>query len=809
MIEDKLNKNFKQAIAKSFHFAKVTGSRQVMPLHILLALIKQKGTIANEILRNKSIEGKILNILQKNKSSQAIKKIPTLSLSSENILLRAIKTAYELQHPYVGTEHLFYALLSERNNELNQILSKSLNKKQMSSQIKARFKGTSRFPEIRDMFNFMPQDGLIEPNTMDMGASKSLLQYFSVDLTDPKNQGKFMPLIGREKEIAHLTQILCRKNKNNPLLLGEPGVGKTAIVEGLAQKITEGNVPEILLDKTIVSLDLGSLVAGTMYRGDFESRVKQILEEIKNSPNLILFIDEIHNITGAGSAHGSMDAANLFKPLLARGDLRCIGATTDQEYKKNFTKDAALARRFQPLQVNEPNAEETLQILKGLKECYEEFHQIRISSKAISTAIELSTHYVPHRFQPDKSLDLIDEACAMLKIKSKSSNEKIKKIKLVEKLIADLEKQKEQSILEENYHQAINIKSKILEARKKMAQIKDAKTSINDYPHLNDNHVKQILAQKLDIDLDKISLTGQSNLADINKRISNHIIGQDKAVEKVVQTLKRSYSGIKSEKKPLASFIFAGPSGVGKTYLTEILAKELFSGKNNLIRLDMSEFDQQFNVSKLIGAPAGYIGYQEENKFTDQVKKKPHSIILFDEMEKAHKNVYNLLLQILDNGQITDAAGQIVSFRHTIIIMTSNLGNTAKKDSIGFGSDKNQQDKNQVTTDIKKFFSAEFINRIDDILVFNSLDLQNLEKIATIQVDKLKSNIRTLGKDLNVHNLIYNYLAKNCLQLSPNARALIKLIEEKIAGPISERIILNPAQTKIEVTIKDNKININ
>ena len=361
MLEDKLGNNFKKAIIKSFQLAKSTSCEQVLPCHLLLSLLKQKGTIANEILKNKSLETRILNVLAKYKKENTVRSVPKLALSSEQIIMRAIKTAYELKHPFVGTDHLLYSIISHNNDDLKNILDKAINKNSISNQIKARFKGTSRFPEIKDMFNFLQSDNIADANLMNIEQANKggLLNYFSEDLTDPNNQGKFMPLIGREKEISQLIQILCRKNKNNPLLLGEPGVGKTALVEGLAQKIHQGDIPEVLLDKKIIALDLGSLVAGTMYRGDFESRVKQILDEIKADPNIILFIDEIHTITGAGSAHGSLDAANMFKPLLARGDLRCIGATTGQDYKKSFTKDAALARRFQPLTLPEPTDQET------------------------------------------------------------------------------------------------------------------------------------------------------------------------------------------------------------------------------------------------------------------------------------------------------------------------------------------------------------------------------------------------------------------------------------------------------------------
>jgi len=808
MLEDKLDNNFKKIIAKSFHLAKITSCQHVLPAHILLAMLKQKGTLANEILKNKSLENKILNLLAQYKSKQPIRKMPQLSLSSEQIILRAVKTAYELKHPFVGTEHLFYSIISGQTDDLKNILDKNINKKQIKHHITARFKGTSRFPEIRDMFNFFPSDNLAEVPLMEFDNKTGLLSYFSTDLTDSKNQSNFMPLIGREKEISQLIQILCRKNKNNPLLLGEPGVGKTALVEGLAQKIVSGQVPEILFDKKIIALDIGSLVAGTMYRGDFEARVKQILEEIKDDPNIILFIDEIHNITGAGSASGSLDAANLFKPLLARGELKCIGATTDQEYKKSFTRDAALARRFQALHLSEPTKQETIEILQGLKSCYENFHQIQINDQALITAIDLSNQYVPERFQPDKSLDLIDEASARLRINNKKINEKLKKIKAIEKQLSSLEHQKEKAILGEKYHQAINIRDQIHSIKKQLKEIQNRQLNLSDYPQLGPENIQQILAQKLDLDLTQINLSGTGNLTDLAERIQQKVIGQNQAITQITQILKRAYTGLQTNKRPLGSFIFTGSSGVGKTYLAEILTQEIFAGKNNLIRLDMSEFTEQFNASKLIGAPAGYVGYQEENKFTDQVKKKPHSIILLDEIEKAHSNIFNLLLQILDNGQITDAAGQLISFRQTIIIMTSNLGNKGDQKSLGFGADGKQEDQKQILSEVKKFFSPEFINRLDEILVFNNLGLKNLEKIAIIELDKIKTQLKDLKKELIISPQISKHLAKQCCLTSTNARNLLKLLEEKIIGPISEILIKNPSKNQIAIDVQNRKINI-
>ncbi|MFZ5365245.1 MAG: AAA family ATPase [Patescibacteria group bacterium] len=810
MLEDKLGKHFKQTIIKSFQLAKLTGCDSVLPCHLLLAMLKQKGNLASELLRHKHLETELMELLQKKRRSRPLRQIPTLSLASEQIIVKAVKTAFELNHPYVGTDHLFFSLIQNQPDDLKRLLDKKIELKKIQTQIKARFKGTSRFPEIRDMFNMPPQDEMGDFGTLNAVSRKhDLLEYFAEDLTDPEKQSNFMPLIGRQNEIAQLIQILCRKNKNNPLLLGDPGVGKTAIVEGLAQKIYHGLVPDILLDKKIMSLDMGSLVAGTMYRGDFEARVKQILEEIKSNPNIILFIDEIHQLTGAGSANGSLDAANMFKPLLARGELRCIGATTAAEYKKSFAKDSALARRFQPMIVAEPSKEETFAILRGLRNCYEEFHQIQISDNALSAAIELSDHYLAERFQPDKSLDILDEAASRLKIDNIQMTGRVKKIREIEKIISEMQKKKEAAVRTEDYNQAINIAEEMKREHKKLNNLKNEKPDEAHRPILDETHLRKVLAQKLNIDISQVSLSANSGLINLAEKLNRQVIGQEFPVEKITAALKRSYSGLRNPKRPLASFIFAGPSGVGKTFLAQTLAELLFSGKNNLIRLDMSEFNQQFNISKLIGAPAGYIGYQEENKFTDQIKKMPHSIILFDEIEKAHRDVYNLLLQILDNGQITDASGQVASFRHAIIIMTSNLGNTRKNTSIGFGAPTATDQQAEIMSEIKKFFSPELIGRLDEILVFNSLDLQNLKKIATIEIDKLKYNLEKLGKKLAVQDLVLDRLADECFKSGANARGLIKLIEEKIIGPVSEKLILNPHLPEIKIDIAEDKININ
>jgi len=446
--------------------------------------------------------------------------------------------------------------------------------------------------------------------------------------------------------------------------------------------------------------------------------------------------------------------------------------------------------------------------LQGLKNCYEEYHQIKIDDNAIISAIDLSNRYIPERFQPDKALDLIDEAAAKLKISNSKINSKIKKLKIIENQIKSLEKQKEKAILNENYHLAIKIRDKALELQKKLQTAKNIDIKPEYYPILTNRHIQQIIAQKFDLESSQISAWGHQNIDDISVRLAQKIIGQDQIINKVSQVIKRANAGLQNHKRPLASFIFAGSSGVGKTYLTEILSEELFAGKNNLIRLDMSEFTEQFNMSKLIGAPAGYVGYQEENKFTDQVKKKPHSIILFDEIEKAHKNIYNLFLQILDNGQITDASGQIINFRQTILIMTTNLGNIGDQKAIGFGDSTVQENEKNVQSEIKKYFSPEFLNRLDEIIVFNTLDLKNLEKIATIELDKLKNQLQSLRKELNISPQIPKYLANACSKTSINARTLIKLTEEKIIGPLSETLIKNPEKKQILIEIENEQINI-
>lgn len=628
-------------------------------------------------------------------------------------------------------------------------------------------------------------------------------------------------MIGRATEIERIIQILSRRTKNNPILLGDAGVGKTAIVEGLAKKIMNGEVPDVLINKKILTLDLGTVLSGTMYRGEFESRIKQIIDEVKRDPNILLFVDEFHTIIGAGAAAGAMDAANLFKPELARGNLRMIGATTLEEYKKHIESDPALERRFQPVIIEEASLDETYKILEGIKENYEKYHQVKILPNALKAAVELSNRYLQDKLLPDKAIDLIDEAAAGLKVAQKK-NTALREIIKLERELKQIQQEKEKTVLEENFNQALELRKKEDEILKKLKKSKDKEKGEKKevYGVITKKEIAEIVSKITQIPLTELLVEEKARLLNLEERLAKKIIGQDEALKIIADSIRRSRVGVTDPKRPLASFIFLGPSGVGKTETAKVLATEIFEDEHALVRIDMSEFAESFNVSKLIGAPAGYVGYKEGAKLTDAVKRKPYSVVLFDEVEKAHPEVFNLLLPILEDGQLTDAVGKKVNFKNTIIIMTSNIGlrEFNEQAEIGFNvetpsaKEKAEKDynnlKEKITEQLNDFFRPEFLNRIDKVIIYKPLDSQAALAIAKLQLEELKSRVAEQGYELKISDKIAALIVKLGFSPKEGARTIRKTIQEYLESPLAKEILeekFKPGGT-IRIGVRGEKI---
>lgn len=815
----------KKALKNAYMCALKNKNKQIEIEHILLAIIKEKGSIGSEILGQVKIQTDTIekNLAGGNEPSQRIL-MPQLSSVSKKAIERASLIASANEHQYVGTEHLLFGIIEVNDPKIIEIFKdQKILPKDIKNKIKLVLKSTSNFPEISNTLNSLPQRGDdIDLERYAMRThKKSLLDFFAIHLTDKKIQKNIDPVIGRESEIDRIIQILCRRTKNNPLLLGDPGVGKTAIVEGLAKKISLGDVPEILMNKKIYTLDLGLLIAGSSFRGEFEQRLKQIIQEVKTDQNIILFIDEIHNIVGAGAAAGSMDAANILKPSLARGEIRCIGATTMEEYKKHIENDPAFERRFQSIIVNEPTAEKTIEILSGIKSHYEKFHQVEITDEAIRAAVYLAQRYFQEKFFPDKAIDLIDEAASGVKVRAKIQIHQAQ-IRELEKESAKTSEEKKRAVISEDYDTALGLRQKEEEITKKIEDIKkkNLHKKIIITSRITDIEIKEIISKITNIPLKELDLEKRKELLHLEDRLGEKIIGQEEAVKIVSEYMRRAWAGINDVDRPIGSFIFLGPSGVGKTELAKTLAHTVFNDPKALIRIDMSEFSESFNISKLIGSPAGYIGYKDATNLTDRVRRKPHSVVLFDEIEKAHPQIFNLLLQILEDGNITDASGKTVNFKNTIIIMTSNIGSDIfnKKGALGFNSRndkeaeraKNEFDdtKKLVMEKLSKFFRIEFLNRIDKVIVFKPLTKQSIEKIADINLAKLGKKLEAKGISMPYGQDIIEYIGKTSYAPNVGARAIRKNILELIENAIAEKILSGDAMRKkyISLTLNKNKI---
>lgn len=695
----------------------------------------------------------------------------------------AVREANRLEQNYVGTEHMLAGILEEGSGMAVQILEDMDIDPDLVSQ------------RLSELMN----DPAVEGGDAVAVKNGSDLSQFGRDLNEWAKKGKIDPVIGREKEISRVIQILSRRTKNNPVLIGAPGVGKTAIAEGLAQRIINGNVPDSLLDKRIFSLDLASIVAGTKYRGEFEERIKRILDVIEQDDTIILFIDEIHQLIGAGAVEGAMDAANILKPALARGDLQCIGATTIDEYKKHFEKDAALARRFQPVLVGEPTEDDAMAILFGLRDRYEAFHKARITDDAVRAAVKLSARYISDRYLPDKAIDVMDEAAARVRMKVYAPSHELQDL---EQKLADINKEKEAALAGEDFEKCASLRdagkkvsSEISALQKEKKQHDDEKLVVTE------NDIADVVSMWTGVPVQQITETESQRLLHLEEELHKRVISQDDAVTAVAKAVRRARAGLKDANRPIGSFLFLGPSGVGKTELARTLATQLFGSADNMIRIDMSEFMEKYSVSRLVGAPPGYVGYEEGGELTDAVREKPYSVILFDEVEKASSDFFNLLLQVLDEGRLTDSKGRTVDFRNTVIIMTSNLGASHLKPSgpvMGFStggdSAKDREAsfevaKKEIMADVKRFFRPEFLNRIDEIIVFKPLEQKDLRQIVDILLQDLTKRLGEKGVAMDWTTAADDVLVQEGTDFAYGARPLKRAIQKLVEDPISEMLL--------------------
>ena len=796
-----------KAIEIANDIAMELGHKYIGTEHILYGLCKEGTGIASKVLENQNITDE--DILQEIEmligTGEAIDDREALGFTprSKRVIENAFIEARKLGSEYIGTEHLLIGIMREGDSVAVRIM--------MDLGIDPR----KLYNEIVKVINEDEADTnsnkATDKNSGSFNSTPTLNQFGS-DLTKQAREGKLDPVIGRKTEIDRVIQILSRRTKNNPCLIGEPGVGKTAVVEGLAEKIVADDVPEMLKNKRVVTLDISGMVAGAKYRGDFEERIKKCLAEVKKAGDVILFIDEIHTIVGAGSAEGAVDAANILKPLLARGEVQVIGATTLNEYRKYIEKDSALERRFSPVQVGEPTNEETIKILEGLRDKYEAHHNVKITEEAIKAAVELSVRYINDRFLPDKAIDLIDEAASRVKMKTYTMPDSIKEL---EEKIESINREKEEAIRVQDFEKAATLRDKVnaekekLEKEKKKWQSKNSKNVMS----LTEEDIAEVIASWTGIPVNKITQDENEKLKHLEETLHKRVIGQNEAVEAVSKAIRRGRVGLKDPNRPIGSFLFLGPTGVGKTELSKALAEALFGNESAMIRVDMSEYMEPHSVAKLIGSPPGYVGYDEGGQLTEKIRRKPYSVILFDEIEKAHPDVMNMLLQILDDGRLTDAQGRTVNFKNTVIIMTSNVGARAitDKNVLGFsnntGDGKQEQEKEyetikkDVMAELKKQFRPEFINRIDDIIVFHKLTDDDIGKIIEIMLKQVKERLSEQEYDVEIDKSVKDLVAKKGIDANygarPLKRAIQGIVEDKIAEAILDGKIIPHKKAKI------------
>ncbi len=754
--------------------------------HILYGLAKEGEGIASKVLLNKGVTSE--KVLKETKEmlgyGKEIKQSLGFTPRSKRVLENAFLEAKRIGYNYIGTEHLLLALMKEGDSIAIKIIL------ELNVEISQIYNEVAKVINEEEIDNEINKD--ISKSKLKSQQTTTLNQ-FGEDITEKAEDGKFDNIIGREKEVERMIEILSRRTKNNPCLIGEPGVGKTAIVEGLAEKITSGDVPQNLKEKRIISIDISGMVAGTKYRGDFEERIKKALAEVRKAGDIILFIDEIHTIVGAGAAEGAIDAANILKPLLARGEIQLIGATTVEEYRKYIEKDSALERRFSPIQVDEPTEAETIEILKGIRDKYEAHHNVKITDDAIKSAVILSKRYITDRFLPDKAIDLIDEASSKIRIKKYIEPDEIKKL---QEELEKIEKDKEDAIYNQEFENAAKLRDKEREVKIKLSQSSSEweKYKIRDIVEVKEENIAEVISKWTGIPVQRLNEDDNEKIKNLERNLHKRVIGQNEAVEAVAKAIRRGRIGLKDPKRPIGSFLFLGPTGVGKTELCKALAENLFDNEDNMIRLDMSEYMEPHSVSKIIGAPPGYVGFDEGGQLTEKVKRKPYSLILFDEIEKAHSDVMNLLLQILEDGRLTDAQGRKVNFKNTIIIMTSNIGARYITDrkNLGFGSgEKREYDesKNEIIKELKKEFRPELINRIDEIIVFHKLENSEIIDIAKIMLKQIEKRLEEKKYFVKIDDSVAEIIANSEIDKNYGARPLRRKIQELVEDRLSEEIL--------------------
>ncbi|HPN30831.1 MAG TPA: ATP-dependent Clp protease ATP-binding subunit [bacterium] len=785
--------------------------------HILLGLLKLGSGVAVEALTelNYSLDDvrEEVETLLKNSENNAASKPADVSGElkytprAKHVMELAFKTARELGHPYIGTEHLLLALLQEGQGvAAKALIDMGIELEQLHHKVMEILGGMANAAAGKSSIPNQPQ----ESSQSSQSKKKTAIDVFSRDLTQMAKEGKLDPVIGRDKEIDRIIQILSRRTKNNPVLIGEPGVGKSAVVEGLAQRIINGNVPEFLAGKKLVSLDMAAIVAGTKYRGEFEQRLKMIINEAVTSKKVILFIDELHTIIGAGGAEGSLDAANMLKQPLSRGELQCVGATTIDDYRKYVERDSAIERRFQTIMINEPSSEDTVKILSGLRDKYEAHHKITISDSAITAAAKLSARYISDRFLPDKAVDLLDEAASRARIKKIVPTS----LKNLEEELARIIEEKKKSVSNQDFENAVVLRDKEQKLTVEIEKQKNSQKTESDAT-ITEVDITQIISEWTGIPVTKLTEKETSKLLYLEQELHNRVVSQNDAITSISKAVRRSRAGLSNPKKPTGVFLFLGPTGVGKTELAKALAETLFGSDESLIRIDMSEYMEKFNVSRLIGAPPGYVGYEEGGQLTEAVRKKPFSVVLLDEIEKAHPDLFNVLLQVFDDGKLTDSLGHKVDFRNTIIIMTSNIGarEITKGGGMGFAKTNAEQSfedmKKMVMSEVKKLFRPEFVNRVDEIIVFQQLTENDISKIVDLQMNEIKKRLEEKNLDIELDDGAKQFLIKRGYDQNYGARPLKRAIQKYIEDPLSMDLLEGIFDNAKKILVTKNAIEDN
>lgn len=797
-MEDRYTDGLKKAWKFAGEEASKLGCDYLGTEHLLLGIAHEKDSAGGKILNSLGVTVEAMEplLVGEGKSGYFSRRELYVAPRTKRVLEMAVEEANDLGNSFVGTEHLLLAILREGSSVAIQILEHF---------------GVTQEKLQKAFDTYISEDGKGEGS-----AELGEMSDFAIDLNEKAKQGKIDPVIGRQTEINRVIQILSRRNKNNPVLIGEPGVGKTAIAEGLAQRIVSHDVPEILKDCHVISLNMSSVVAGTKYRGEFEERLKKVIDEVKKHKDWILFVDELHTLVGAGLTEGSMDAANIMKPALARGELRCIGATTLKEYKKYIEKDAALERRFQPVKVGEPTPEDTLKILEGLRDRYEAFHKAKITDEAMKAAVELSGRYITDRFQPDKAIDVIDEAAAKVRMEASSTPDALRE---KEEKLASLLKEKEAAVASQDFEKAAQYRDDAKKVQSEIALMKkDWKGADHDDLKVTEEDVAEVVAKWTGVPLQNLKKSDSERLLHLEEELHKRVIGQDEAVHAVATAIRRARAGMKDPKRPIGSFLFLGSTGVGKTELARALAQCMFGSEKNMIRFDMSEYMEKHEVSRLVGAPPGYVGYEEGGQLTDAVRKTPYSVILFDEVEKAHPDFFNILLQVLDDGRLTDGQGRTVDFTNAVIIMTSNLGSTLLKNQmkkLGFkAEDKGEKEetfedvKKLMMNEVKHALRPEFINRIDEIIVFHPLSASDLSSIVNLMLAKVGEKLAHFEVKLDASEEAKKLLIAHGTDVEYGARPLRRTIQKEVEDPISELILQDGLEKKkvLHMDAKDGKL---